>query len=295
MTDTMSTDKNTLIELRDTAVEAALEAGKLIASYRGKQIEVKWKAGGDNLASQVLTEVDLKCQNLILEKLAASIEKHDLGILAEEDCDDGSRLTKSAFWCIDPIDGTLPFSEDKPGYAVSIGLVSLEGKALVGVVYDPRDEVLYSAVKGLGAWRNVKSWKLDSTEYSPGDSLTWIMDRDQKDHPRQSELMQLIADKAQNSGIGGPCFHTEGGAVLNACWTLENHPAVYFKLPKTIEGGGCFWDFAATACIVKEAGGWVSDYSGIELNLNKRETIYMNREGVLFASSEKLAKDFMGL
>jgi fructose-1,6-bisphosphatase/inositol monophosphatase family enzyme len=295
MTEVLNIDENTLIELRDIAVEAALEAGMLIAGYRGKQIEVKWKEGGDNLASQVLTEVDLKCQNLILQKLSASIEKYDLGLLAEEDCDDGSRLTKHAFWCIDPIDGTLPFTEDKSGYAVSIGLVSLEGEALVGVAYDPRDEVLYSAVKGLGAFRNGKPWKLAPHKEKAADSLTWIMDRDQKDHPRQKELIQLILDKSRERGLSGPAFHTEGGAVLNACWTLENHPAVYFKLPKTIQGGGCIWDFAASVCIVKEAGGWVSDYEGKELNLNNKETLYMNREGVLFASSEELAKDFLGL
>lgn len=163
------------------------------------------------------------------------------------------------------------------------------------MAYDPRDNVLYSAVKGHGAWRNGIPWKLDTQKESSGESLTWIMDRDQKDHSRQSELLQIIKDKAQQRGLDGPGFYTEGGAILNACWTVENHPAIYFKLPKTMEGGGCFWDFASTVCIVKEAGGWVSDYNGRELNLNKKETIYMNREGVLFASSEALAKDFIGL
>ncbi|MDC7233124.1 MAG: hypothetical protein PQJ58_07815, partial [Spirochaetales bacterium] len=213
--------------------------------------------------------------------------------------DDGSRLDKIAFWCIDPIDGTLPFSEDQAGYAVSIGLVSRQGESLLGVVYDPREDVLYTAVTGLGAWRNSRPWSLrnrqEKKQENKKDTLTWIMDRDQKNHSRQNELTDLITEKARHQGLAGPASFTEGGAVLNACWTLENHPALYFKVPKDREGGGCFWDFAATVCIVQEAGGWVSDYNGNKLNLNKADTIYMNREGVLFASSPELAQHFLGL
>ena len=54
------------------------------------------------------------------------------------------RLELNYFWCIDPLDGTLPFIEGKVGYAVSIGLVSRDGTPLIGVVCDPYHQTLSS-------------------------------------------------------------------------------------------------------------------------------------------------------
>ena len=276
------------------AEEAARRAGALIASYRGKQIDVRMKEGGDNLASQVVTEVDLKSQNTILEHLENSIKTYSLGLLAEEDRDDGSRLSADAFWCIDPIDGTLPFSEDKPGYAVSIALVGRDGVPLVGVVYDPRSDILYSAVRGEGAFRNGSPWRVKDT-VPEGACLTWIMDRDQKSHPRFDDILKKLGLKAEALGLSEPCWYAGGGAVLNALWALEQHPALYFKIPKEQEGGGCFWDFAATACIVSEAGGVVSDYRGEALELNREDSFYMNAKGALYVSSPALAEELTEL
>ena len=89
------------------------------------------------------------------------------------------------------------------------------------------------------------------------------------------------------------CYQVEeiygNGAVKNACAVLLNPYACYLKYPKKSAGGGCLWDFAATACIVKEAGGWVSDIYGNALDLNRFESLFMNHKGVVFCSSEALA------
>ena len=57
-------------------------------------------------------------------------ERYDLALLTEELEDDGSRHVKDYFWCIDPIDGTLPFTQKKPGYGVSIALVARDGASV---------------------------------------------------------------------------------------------------------------------------------------------------------------------
>jgi len=271
-----------------SAVEAALKAGELIASYRDKQVEVLTKEGGDNLASSVVTEVDLKSQEIILNTLEPVSRYYDLGLLTEEEEDDFSRFEKEAFWCIDPIDGTLPFTESVPGYAVSIGLVSREGHPLAGVVYDPLSSTLYSGIKGQGAFRNRIPWYISSENViKTGKSLTWVTDRDQEDLPFYTKLTASLEAEALKAGLKGLDMIHQGGAVLNACWCMENSPALYFKIPKTQKGGGCFWDFAATACLVEEAGGVVVDFSGNPLNLNA-ESPYMNEKGVLFLSSPGL-------
>jgi len=293
----MNSCKLPLTELCETAVRAALKAGELIASYQGRRVEVLSKDGGDNLASSVVTEVDFRSQEIILETLKECRERFDLGLLTEEEEDDGSRFEKEAFWCIDPIDGTLPFTEGVAGYAVSIGLISREGESLLGVVYDPLTGTLYSAVAGEGAFRNGESWKLSPPAGSDDAALTWILDRDQVPLPCYKDILRVMEREAQRMGLKGLTLVNNGGAVLNACWAMENPPALYFKIPKKQKGGGCFWDFAATACIVKEAGGLVSDFSSGTLNLN-HPNFYMNGPGVLFLTSpdlEKLAEQIRGL
>ena len=81
-----------------------------------------------------------------------------------------------------------------------------------------------------------------------------------------------------------------GGAVMNACWVLDRAPAGFIKKPKPQEGGGCLWDYAATACLYEELGAMVSDCVGNTLDLNSRDSLFMNREGVLYASHHEISK-----
>ena len=143
-----------LCELSKLAIEAALDAGELIQSYTGKDLKQQFKAGASSKASEVFTEVDLKAEKIIIEKLAPSLNTYDLALLAEESTDDGLRHHKQAFWCIDPLDGTLPFTEGVHGYSVSIALVAKDGTPHIGVVFDPSTNTLYHAIKGHGAYKN---------------------------------------------------------------------------------------------------------------------------------------------
>ena len=72
-------------------------------------------------------------------------------LLSEETNDDGSRFKEDFFWCIDPMDGTLPFINKQPGFSVSIALVAKDGTPNLGIVYDPSTDTLYHAIKGKGA------------------------------------------------------------------------------------------------------------------------------------------------
>ena len=102
-------------ELVTAAREACLKAGRFIQANRDRPLEVGSK-GFDNRASDVVTEIDLQAQAIILDTLAHTIERYDLGVLAEEGDQDDSRLHKHAFWTIDPLDGTQYFIDGAPGY-----------------------------------------------------------------------------------------------------------------------------------------------------------------------------------
>ena len=120
----MELSESDLFELAKTAIHAATTAGKLIKSSQGKELARQHKAGGSSKAAQIVTEVDFESQKIILEVLEPSSKEFGLALLTEESVDDKSRLEKDFFWCIDPLDGTLPFTESVPGYSVSIALVS---------------------------------------------------------------------------------------------------------------------------------------------------------------------------
>lgn len=284
-----------LASLAQQAIAAATRAGGLVTDFIGKNVEVQNKPGGNSLASQVVTEVDLRAESIIVESLRPAIERFDLGLLTEERGDDGSRLAKDYFWCIDPIDGTLSFIEGVPGYAVSIALVAKSGAPQIGVVYDPLSGTLYSAVKDQGAVRGGKPWSLAPGSSLSGKALTLVCDRSLEDQPFYPRLLEQFEGIAERSGATGLITRHKGGAVMNGCWTLENHPACYFKFPRPRQGGGSVWDFAAIACLFQELGAVATDFEGSPLQLNNVESTFMNRRGVLFSTEQSLVAEIQGL
>ena len=275
-----------LKELTKQAVQAAREAGELIRSYRDREVEVLHKEGGDTYAYQVVTEVDRKAQDAILRILGPSCEEYDLAVLTEENEDDGSRFERECFWCIDPMDGTLPFIQREPGYSVSIALVAKDGSPQIGVVYDPVRDVLWQATKGQGVRRNGEPWTLDST----ANELTFTYDRSFTDRPERDWVLRELEGYAQSLGLKKLVAAQFGGAVINACHALENAPGCHFKFAKPQEGGGSLWDYAATACLFEEAGAVVSDVHGDPLDLNRPDSTFMNHRGAVYATDEELAQ-----
>lgn len=280
-----------LAYLSEQAVEAARVAGRFIARSRPREVQAK--AGGSSLASQVVTEIDRRSQQLILEILEPTCRRFELATLAEEDEDDGERLRADHFWCIDPLDGTLPFIESTPGYAVSIALVSREGQSQLGVVFDPVEGVLYRATRGQGLRRDGAPWAPDSL--GSGPALTLFTDRSFRDIAEHDRIIAALERIAEDLGLGGLQLGPTGGAVINACRVLSHPPACTFKLPKPRAGGGSLWDYAATACMFDEAGAIATDMSGAPLDLNRADSTFMNHRGVLFATDARLAARLLDL
>ena len=277
-----------MIDLNDLtrkAVRASLEAGELIRSYQDQDVEVLHKEGGDTYASQVVTEVDQKAQEAILRILEPTCREFDLALLTEESEDDRSRFEKEYFWCIDPLDGTLPFTRKEPGYSVSIALVSRQGLPQIGVVYDPVHDVLWQATKGQGIQRNGIAWKMETK----GKELVFTYDRSFEDHPRRLRVLTELENYAESIGLQGVTASQFGGAVINACHSLESAPGCHFKFAKPQEGGGSIWDYAATASLYEEGGAVVSDVHGDPLDLNRHDSTFMNHRGAVYATDQALA------
>ena len=270
-----------LNELCQLAAHAATMAGQMIAQRSKEKFKISSKTVGSSLASQVLTEVDIASEQLILKALNATLKQYDLALLSEETPDDQQRFEKDYFWCIDPLDGTLPFTEQQPGYAVSIALVAKDGTSQIGVIYDPTTSNLYTAINGSGAFKNDKPLKINSNQ----KAITLVCDRsflhDQRFEQVKSKLSALSDNKLNTI--------SHGGAAMNAIWVLENHPAVYFKFPKKQAGGGSLWDYAASNCIFNELSAPSTDYEGKQLKLNRKDTTFMNKEGIFYCSCTRLS------
>ena len=274
-----------LTALADAARSAATEAGRMIARTRPREIE--HKAEGASLASQVLTEVDRRSEQIILGHLQPTIERFGLALLTEERDDDGGRLVAEQFWCIDPLDGTLPFIEGRPGYAVSIALVGRDGSPLIGVIYDPVEARLVHAIRGVGAFRDGIAWTREASD--DGGALTLFADRSFLDGQDGDAAVAPFEQIAQEMGLDGVRLNATAGAVMNALGVLGSPPACYVKDPKP-RGGGSLWDFAATACVFHEVGAVATDINGHPLDLNRADSTFMNHRGVLFASNDALAR-----
>ena len=268
------------IHLAQIAINAALAAGKIIQQSMNSDVSVEKKNGGDSYASQVVTQVDKDCETVILSHLQASCDQYNIALLSEETVDDGSRFREDYFWCIDPMDGTLAFINKLPGFSVSIALVAKDGTPYIGVVYDPSTDVIYHAIRGNGAYKNDRPWKINNSN----KHLSYLTDRKLKDSPRLDEITNLLNEQVAKLSLDGFKAIDGSGSVMNAIYVLENGPAYMFKFPKKENGGGSIWDYAATACIYHELGLVATNFKGGRLDLNRKDDSFMNHQGVYFAN-----------
>ena len=283
------------MHLCEVAQRAACAAGEYIQSQVGQGHATENKAGGSSLAAQVVTAVDVRAQTIILEHLSESIRTYQLGLITEEAADDQSRLTQPYFWCIDPLDGTLAFTERRRGYAVSIALVSQAGVPVVGVVYVPDTGDTYSAVKGQGLQRNGEPF---ARAEPTGTSLHLYLDRSFLQQPYYAQVKAALGQWANQQGGSGLEINPMGegmGAVCNALAVMQAPLAAYFKYPKAQPGGGSIWDFAATRLFFEELALPIANAQGQPLHLNDPETTFMHQVGVIYATDAVLAGEVLRL
>ncbi|MAY80045.1 MAG: hypothetical protein CL930_04585 [Deltaproteobacteria bacterium] len=267
-------------ELTQAAREACLAAGRFIQENRGRPLEVGSK-GFDSRAADVVTEIDIQAQAIILGILQPTIERYDLGVLAEEGDQDDSRLTKHAFWTIDPLDGTQYFIDGNPGYSTSIALVSQSGRPILAAVYDSVHDKLYESVTGRGVTLNGERLPALNSTGSDARLITWFADRSLPTYPYYAHIKEHFD------------IRFVGGAVMNGLQVLTEPNSVYIKATKKAKSGCAIWDLAAVALMVEEQAGGVRTYHGEPLNLNRSESVFFNDVGFAFTSADVEVQAFL--
>lgn len=230
----MEIDLNKTLEF---AVDRAKEAGKIQLSYfRGKDLDIHTKSN----IYDVVTRADKESEAFLIAKIQEEYPGH--GILGEES---GAHSgTADYLWVIDPLDGTNNYSQGLPVFTVSIGLQH-QGKTVLGVVYAPYLNELYTAVKGQGAFLNGREIQV-SRKTDLGHSVLGTGFPYDKDVNPDNNAANLSAILPHLRGI-----RRMGSAAYDLCCVAAGFLDGYWELSLSL------WDICAGALIVEEAGGIV--------------------------------------
>lgn len=193
--------------------------------------------------SSPLTEADKKSNEIIcssLEKLYPNIP-----ILSEENKEVlyEDRKGWEYYWCIDPIDGTKEFIKKNDEFTVNIALIH-KNIPVLGIVYAPAIDKMYSAKKGYGAYLNDKKLPL----VKENDNFTVIAS---KSH--LSDETQKFIDDLKNTYSS--LTISSKGSSLKLCMIADGSADIYPRIAPTME-----WDTAAAHAIVLESGKNVYQY-----------------------------------
>jgi len=207
-----------------------------------------------------LTRADMVSHHLILNALQTLEPK--LPVLSEESKARPyeERQQWSAFWLVDPIDGTKEFIKRNGEFTVNIALV-VNGVPELGVVYAPALHTTYSAAQGVGAFKQtseMNSITIRTTEkQESGTALKVVASRSHAGPETESFLANLKQSVGEVETLSV-------GSSLKLCLVAEGVAQLYPRFGPTME-----WDTAAAQCVVEQAGGAVSDLQGQRLHYNK--------------------------
>eukprot|EP01024_Parvocaulis_polyphysoides_P039959 TRINITY_DN36235_c0_g1_i1.p1 TRINITY_DN36235_c0_g1~~TRINITY_DN36235_c0_g1_i1.p1 ORF type:complete len:307 (-),score=47.15 TRINITY_DN36235_c0_g1_i1:271-1191(-) len=243
------------------ALEAAKEAGAVIKDAYHKSKNVMNKGDVD-----LVTETDQQCEKIIANKLRNSFPDH-LFIGEEGSAEQGytETLTDAPTWMVDPVDGTTNFVHKYPFVCVSIGLF-INGEGVVGVVYNPILDELFSASKGGGAFLNGEPIQV-SQEEKIGKALVAT----ELGVTRDQETVQAVYDRIQNITMQARSIRCCGSCAMNICGVACGRLDGFYEI-----GFGGPWDVAGGAVILKEAGGELRDPIGTPFQVMSRRVLATN-------------------
>ena len=236
------------------AIRVAKDAGRLLRDRFGTRIDIDHKGAID-----IVTDVDLASESLIREAISTYYPGHE--ILAEEGglSESGSEYR----WIIDPLDGTTNYAHSYPIFCVSIAL-EWKGEVVIGVVYDPMRDELFTAERGGGATLNNTPIRVSKTAEMMQGLLSTGFPYDIK----TSRLTNL--DHWENFAMNAQALRRDGAAALDLCYVACGRFDGFWELNLSP------WDTAAGALVVAEAGGRLSDFSGGEFSNYEREIVASN-------------------
>ncbi|KAG5955341.1 hypothetical protein E4U57_003549 [Claviceps arundinis] len=240
--------------VRDEMVAVAYEAGRMILAANPADLDTGTKLN----SVDIVTEADQAVEKMVSTRLSASFPS--VAFMGEETYKPGMRLGPEPTFVVDPIDGTTNFVHGFPNACISLGL-AIERSPTVGVIYNPWQDLLFTAIQGRGAYmtriRGTTPLRLPLAK-SPRPleglgtclvAIEWGSGRDGPNYEIKTDVFKKLAASRETGGSMVHSLRSLGSAALNMAAVAAGQMDAYWE-------GGCWaWDVCAGWCILKEAGG----------------------------------------
>ena len=235
-------------------MEEYLEFAKKIALYAGKTMMELYNSDIDKGFKEdrtVVTIVDKKINDYLIEQVKEKYPNHS--VIGEEK---NYNNNSNCVWVCDPLDGTGMYVNHIPVFVFSLALV-FDGKPIVGVVYNPSEDKMYTAIEGKGAYCNGKKISVNNKHLGDLGYKTNVEIFNNKIIDEVS-LIQDIKSISKICSIGSVARSSM--AIACGDFSCDIFPGT--------DHGNC--DIAASSLIVKEAGGKVTNFYGEEQRYDER-------------------------
>lgn len=226
-----------------TAIELTIHAGKLVQQMRKKPYNIKYKAHGEG----PVTDADQAASDYLVNELSR-LFPDDL-IISEEDSAAPDLIQDKRIWFVDPIDGTKDFISNTDQWSTMLGM-AVNGRPVLGVVYQPDQDKLYYAIDGHGAFlkTNNQITQLRVRKIEDVKDATLI-----QSHKHFSKRVEQIAHHLKIHKV-----ILQGSIGLKLCMIATGEADIYLNF-----SGKChLWDLCAPEIILQEAGGIVAHDNG---------------------------------
>ncbi|KAI9820378.1 MAG: hypothetical protein M1827_006002 [Pycnora praestabilis] len=239
--------------IHDYLIEVAHKAGEMIVAANPSTITADSKKN----SSDLVTETDQAVEELVSSTLKKKYPTYEF--LGEETYKPGMKLTSAPTFICDPIDGTVNFVHGFPNVCISLGF-TISKEPVVGVIFNPFTKMLYTAMKGHGAYMNQQTRLPLKAKPEPLQGLSnalvameWGSDRSGNNWDIKWKTFKLLGASKEEGGSMVHSMRSLGSAALNFCAVASGTLDLYWE-------SGCWaWDVAAGWIILKEAGGLVAD------------------------------------
>jgi len=226
--------------MKIVSLKSALAAAVKAARAAGKVMHANWhkpKKVNVSEAHDIKLELDVRCQALIEKILAAAFPQ--ISVLGEE----GSTGDVDAEyrWVIDPIDGTVNYFFGLPHAAVSIALQH-RGQSVVGVIYDPFTDEIWTTIKGQPTRLNGKIVRVSDRSKLGEAVIALGFSKSQDNLEKSLPHFNRLTRRAKKIRI-------MGSAAMELAYVACGRLDAYVE--RTIN----LWDVAAGALLVENAGG----------------------------------------
>lgn len=234
--------------LEHSDISKMLEVATVAARLAGQRAmeDIRYITPEIKNGTDIVTQADRNCQKIIIDRIKETYPDH--GFIAEEGADGNAlfeppRASSPIWWIIDPIDGTNNYSHGILDFGVSIAAI-YKGVPVVGVIFDPATDSMYTAAKDTDAQLN--SSRINTSDDEISRFASFGIDSHFK--PEMADSIAKIIKETRFRNLGTTALHLAyiaKGSMIGCMTTVTR-----------------IWDVAAGILLIENAGGIVTDLTG---------------------------------